>query len=280
MKLEDVKCYNCGSPERVDYDSENGFSLVRCSGCGLVYLSPRPLAEEITSSTKTGQHRGEAILDVTGAFNDSALPRYRRILQDFFPQGFGGPVTWLDIGSGHGELIVALQEYSGGRVQARGCEPNGRKVEAARSRGLDVDFFELAEHDRRYDYISALNVFSHLPDPVEAIGEWKKLLKPGGSLLLETGHSSHLKPRDHHKPYYLPDHLSFANKAIVSSILSRVGFRVLKTKIYRHTVFPEFNFSRAAKETVKNALGRPNRMREYLPRQPNRDMFILASRST
>ena len=124
-----------------------------------------------------------------------------------------------------------------------------------------------------------LNVFSHLPDPVESLTAWKRFVKPGGFIFLETGHSAHLSPKDHHKPYYLPDHLSFGNQQIVSDILKRIGFEPTMTRIYRHTVFPAFKPIRAAKEAVKRLLGRPNRYKDYCPRQPNRDMFILARRT-
>lgn len=281
MKTQSVACYNCHSSDSEPYDSENGFQLVKCAVCGLVYLSPRPAADEITEATKIGEHRGDVTLDVTGRFNDGAAARYRGILGDFFPSRWAGksPVSWLDIGCGHGELLVALREYGQGVVAARGCEPNRFKVAAARSRGLDVSFFDLATHEEQYDYVAMLNVFSHLPDPVEAFAAWKKLIKPGGFLFIETGHSAHLTPEEHHKPYYLPDHLSFANQQIVTDILTRIGFAITKVKIYRHTVFPPFHSGRAAKEFVKRMLGRPNRYKDYFPTQPNRDMFILARRA-
>ena len=171
---------------------------------------------------------------------------------------------------------MGLQEYSSGNIHTRGCEPNRHKVSSAQRRGLNVDFFELTEHSQRYDYISALNVFSHLPDPIETLTEWKALLKPGGSLLLETGHSCHLDSRDHYTPYYLPDHLSFANKDIVEGILSRVGFRVVMTKLYRHVLFPDLKLNRVTKELVKIILLRQSRLFDYFPKHPKRDMYILA----
>ena len=279
MQLVDVPCYNCGATAREPYDSENSFHLVKCLGCGLLYVSPRPADAAITAATRTGQHRGESLLDTTSAFNAGAVTRYQRILRDFFPRGFPRRHTWLDIGCGHGELLVALGQYFGERVVARGCEPNRKKSESARGRGLDVEFFDPREHDQTYDVVSLLNVFSHLPDPVATLGQWRALVASGGHLLLETGHSAHLPSADHHKPYDLPDHLSFANREIVEGILTRVGFRVKKTMIYRHTVFPQLRIERVIRESLRYALRRKSQLRAMFPREPNRDMFVLAQRT-
>ncbi|WP_218934150.1 class I SAM-dependent methyltransferase [Rosistilla ulvae] len=278
MQIERVGCYNCGSVRNTPYDTENGFQLVKCSSCGLVYLSPRPSQSEITAATKTGQHRGDDLIDTTGMFSDAAIPRYLDILKDFFPKRMEQTASWLDIGCGHGEFITSIERYFGGKVSAKGCEPNKSKIASANRHGLDVTYFDLSSHDREYDIVSALNVFSHLPDPIETLRDWGQLIRPGGLLFLETGHSSHLKPVDHHKPYYVPDHLSFANRGIVESILAKIGFRVCKTKIYRHSVFLPLSWKATLREGGKLVLRRPNRFREMFPKQPKRDMFILARR--
>ena len=88
--------------------------------------------------------------------------------------------------------------------------------------------------NEKYDCISILNVYSHLPDPVEAFSNWKKLLKPGGELLIETGDTADFTYAKHYKPFYLPDHLSFANEEIVTSILKRTGYEIVGLKKYRY----------------------------------------------
>ncbi len=244
-----------------------------------MFLEYQPLAEEVTAATRTGQHRGESLIDTTGTFNESAVPRYLRILNDFFPAKTLRLSTWLDVGCGHGEFIESLVRYFGSTLRVRGCEPNRGKTASARNRGFDVDFFDLSKHNEKYDCLSLLNVYSHLPGPVETLSEWKSLIDQGGYLLLETGHSCHLSPDDHHKPFYLPDHLSFANQEIVESILVRIGFRILKTKIYRHTVFAPLSAKAVVKEALKLVLGRKSRLSELFPRYPDRDMFILPQRN-
>ena len=279
MNLEKVPCYCCGSEQHEPYATENGFQLVRCASCGLLYLAERPANNEITAATRTGQHRGDETIDTTGLFNDDAIPRYLSILSDFFSEPVNSSRTWLDVGCGHGEFVAAVSRFFEGNVEIKGCEPNAGKIASAKSHGLNVDFFDLSTHDQQYDVLSLLNVFSHLPDPLETLEQWNSLIVPGGHLLLETGHSSHLSPADHHKPYYLPDHLCFANRNIMEQILGRLGFRILNVKIYRHTVFPPVTLRAIARESIKRILGQPSRLSDLFPREPNRDMFILAQRT-
>jgi hypothetical protein len=71
-----------------------------------------------------------------------------------------------------------------------------------------------------------------LPDPPAAIAEWGRLLKPGGEILLETGDTAGLDSSRHHRPFFLPDHLSFASERIVTDVLARSGFEILQVSKY------------------------------------------------
>ena len=200
--VREVNCYYCQSALVEPYAEENGYALVRCLGCGLLYVRMRPDASEITQAAKTGQHGGSKVLDVTGRFSSRKVVGYSRILSDIYGQGgaVNGGWRWLDIGCGHGEFVLALQQYFGSSIQVRGVEPNIHKQRSARSRGLDVTYFDLDSHGETYDRVSLLNVFSHLPDPPEILRQWTKLLAPNGELLLETGDTAGLPSSHHYRP--------------------------------------------------------------------------------
>lgn len=231
--MKSVACYHCGSNRHSFYAAENGFTLVRCDGCGLLYVTPRPDEREIAAGHELGVHQGEQKLEVTGRFAEVKVGRYLNILRDFFGDELREKsVSWLDIGCGHGEFLVALREFSGGKIVAKGVEPNLAKQESARSRGLDVGYYDLRTEARRYDFVSALNVYGHLPDPPATLSDWRRLLNPEGELLLETGDTAELPANKHPKPFYLPDHLSFASRRIVADLLRRIGFDVLDSRVY------------------------------------------------
>jgi len=225
--MKTVKCYNCKSNENKFYASENGYTLVKCSQCGLLFVNPRPNDIEVTQASMVGQHKGDNTINVTGVFQTRKTVAYLDVLSDFSKYGlFTNSVSWLDIGCGHGEFLVALKQFSNGKILSKGLEPNKLKQESAKKKYLDVSNFDLDKHLGRYDVISCLNVYSHLPDPPKVIEGWKKLLKKGGGILIETGDTANLSGKEHYKPYYLPDHLSFASEDIVVRILEKSGFEV------------------------------------------------------
>lgn len=279
MKLKNTSCYNCGSNKSKLYDSENGFNLVRCNKCGLLYVNPRPSDDEITNSTMTGIHRGETDINVTNSFNENIIPRYLKILNDFYKADYLKNKSWLDIGCGNGEFLLALKEFTDNNIIVKGSEPNKLKIKSAKKHNLDVELLDLEKHEKQYDFISALNVFSHLPNPIKTLKSWKKLIKEDGELFIETGHSSHLPPKYHNKPYYLPDHLSFANKDLLVQMLEKIGFHIINVEIYRGIYYREINFTNITKEMVKFILRRPNSFHSFFPKYQHGDMFIRAKKS-
>ena len=277
--LEKIVCYNCGCAESNFYDTENGFQYTKCSKCGLVYLNPRPTRNEIEAAHEMGMHKGENTIQVTGIYKKNKTTNYLKILGEFYKKDELSKenLTWLDIGCGFGELIEALKIFSNNKLQIIGSEPNVNKVNSCKKRNLNVEFINLDSHNCKYDFISLLNVYSHLPNPFEFIEKLIKHLKPGGELLIETGHSCHLSPKDHQKPYYAPDHLSFANKEIVEDMLKRLGFEIIQTEIYRAGQFPKItDIKGIAIQLVKILIRRGGRWSNFCAKHPNRDMYIRA----
>jgi len=278
----DVTCYNCDSDESEFYAEENGYTLVRCPSCGLLYVNPRPDQHEIDQAHQCGVHQGESELDVNRGFSPLQYESYLGKLRDLFgPELAQRESRWLDIGCGCGELLAALQQISNGRVRATGLEPNRNKRRTARERGLEVRTFAIEDHDQRYDFISLLNVYSHLPSPPDFLARCRDLLRPGGELLLETGDTAHLPPEEHYRPFQLPDHISFASETILVSLLQRCGFDVRTVLTY--PAFPfRHSLVRVALEGVKLLVpGLPSRFRTILrdhrkSRRYITDMYIRA----
>jgi 2-polyprenyl-3-methyl-5-hydroxy-6-metoxy-1,4-benzoquinol methylase len=278
MRLIETYCYNCKSKEYKIYDSENGFNLVKCKKCGLLYVNPRPSDDDISVAVRTGIHQGDTEFNITNSFNEKVIPRYLNILSNFYRLDELISKTWLDIGCGNGEFLVALNTFSSNKITLKGSEPNIFKIQNARNHHLDVDFLDLESHEKQYDFVSMLNVFSHLANPYMFLENLKNLIKQDGELFIETGHSSHLLPRFHSKPYFLPDHLSFGNKKILVNILEKSGYQILKVKIYRGIYYPDYKFINFIKELAKLILGRKNLFHSYFPVYEHGDMFIRAKK--
>ena len=275
----EVDCYICQSSNYEHYDSENGHNIVKCSDCGLLFLNPRPGLDQIDEASKSGMHRGDKLLKVTGKFKEFLKEIYLSRLNDFnyaimFSQK--KKYTWLDIGCGHGEFVEALSNFGGENIDIIGLEPNVRKLEGARERGLDVKFFDLTTHQDKYDVISALNVYSHLPNPPEDIARWCDMLNDGGELLLQTGDSANIPAKDHHKPYSLPDHLSFTSKKLLIELLENLGMEVIQVQNYRLGQYPVFSALELVKEIARFFLPGHVATFKFNPKYPDCDMWIRA----
>lgn len=268
------ECYFCGSSRNEYYAEENGYSLVKCKECGLIFVKNRPSDDAIKEAHQQGIHKGDELIEVTGEFNSGKVEWYLKVLDDLFgPEKLSGN-KWLDIGCGHGEFISAVNIWNE-NFSVAGSEPNLKKQESARSRGLNVDFINLKNHKIKYDVISMLNVYSHLPNPPEFFAQLKNNLARQGELILETGDSSHLTAKDHYRPFYLPDHLSFASEKIVVGLLEEVGFEIIEIKKYPYM---KFNSYKVLKEVFKAIL--PNyesKLKYYFSKKySSTDMYIRA----
>lgn len=277
-ELVATACYYCNETATRPFATENGFNLVECRGCGLLYVSPRPREEDIAESVRQGLHPGN--LESTGRFYPPHLWHYRRVLRDLYGHELTGRKrTWLDVGCGHGEFLLALKRIAGASMTAVGSEPNEHKQASARARGLDVRFIPLETHDREYDCISLLNVYSHVPDPGAFLALLRRRLRPGGELLLQTGDVEGLTAETFFRPMYLPDHLSFATERIVTGLLQRTGFRIVTIRKY-----PAFPLAPTLLRIgLHTALGRLSKARVLVrnlavSRRLKTDMWIRAAR--
>jgi SAM-dependent methyltransferase len=240
-----------------------------------LYVNPRPSNDEILTSQQLGEHHG---IKVTGTFGAFKVRMYLNVLRDLYGDGSAlRNKRWLDIGCGHGEFLMALNEFSEGTVTARGVEPNVDKIKSAQKRSLDVSYFDLDGHAETYDFVSLLNVYSHLPDPSQSLGAWKRLLEPEGELLLWTGDTANLSCRDHFQPFNLPDHLSFASEAIVVNLLDRIGYDVIDVRKYPAI---RGDIKSICKEIVKVVWpGKHSKIR-YLTKHRTTNMYIRSKLRT
>jgi SAM-dependent methyltransferase len=226
-------CPVCGESASEPYAEENGFRLVRCKECTLLYVTPRPDPAATAAAHEYGLHQGDTALAVTGRYRPSRIRAYLGVLRNIYgPSLPTGLMSWVDVGCGHGEFLAALRAFGGAQLSLTGLEPNVNKAAGCGSRGLDVRTCALQDLPGTFSVISLLNVFSHLQDPNAFLRECAARLEPGGELLLETGDTAHLPAEHHPRPLYLPDHLLFGNEAIVRKVFRDLKLDIVSVHTY------------------------------------------------
>lgn len=231
---EEVLCPMCGispTPFAVDYQ---GFTLCRCSSCGLEFVSPRlsydELADKVYSDNYFPKRDGKnKPSPETVHYIDRQLNDFERLL--------GKQKKVLDIGCGNGAFLDFAREagwtIAGADIK---LSPDARALNCPLWEGRlqAIDF-----GDERFDLIRLNHVLEHTQDPLQELRICRELVTPKGILYLSVPNITGISPRlksiqsrlhlkSHRWRHYAAmHHLFFFSPQTLRSIVERAGFRVL-----------------------------------------------------
>lgn len=259
-------CYLCGSDGVLLYEgltdrafgAPGAWSLRRCPSpeCGLVWLDPLPLKEEIWKAYRVYfTHRDFApekaqkidSLDLLPIkvlkpfyklfLNATGLRRVEKKWRKKSDELYLGQAIpggrLLDIGCGKGDFLVRMRRQ-GWHVE--GLEIDPEAVETARvEHSLTIHLGDLESHafpGDSFDAVTMNQVIEHVHDPVSLIRECRRVLRPGGRLVLATPninsltHGRYGRDCSHLDP---PRHLHLFTKKTLRECAARAGFRSIET---------------------------------------------------
>jgi 2-polyprenyl-3-methyl-5-hydroxy-6-metoxy-1,4-benzoquinol methylase len=136
----------------------------------------------------------------------------------------------LDVGSGKGLLLADLRDSG---WQVTGTELSEESSRQAISLGLDVRTTTVAEANlppSHFDLITLFHVLEHLRDPRHELETLKRLLRPGGLLVVEVPNISSWYARTFGDAWFhfdVPRHLFHFNATTLTSIVKKCGFKVI-----------------------------------------------------
>lgn len=256
-------CPLCGSTQMsalftaVDdrYDLSGDFPYVRCSTCGLVFVSPEPAPAELKRHYPADYYThsdpapsvkdrvNDLLFRAMVALNEGAArpPRPRplktfglRGLQrmvglngiDYLP-GRGSAV--LEVGFGRGDFLLFLAKRG---YRCTGVEYDSTCVDRMQKKGVPALAGDLRDHDlpsESFDFVRMRHVLEHIATPAELMTEVFRILRPGAHLFVEVpnfdGIYSHLF-REHWAQLEAPRHLCHFTPASLSRLLDMTGFLV------------------------------------------------------
>lgn len=164
------------------------FDLVRCDRCGLIRVSPMLTPQQIK---KLYDLRDYFELDydfglTSGSYFDnreSILDRQKYALEIFKTQKQG---NFLEIGCAAG-FFLAVMKSAGWKTW--GIDLSHSAVKFAKNLSLRVvskDLLSAHFKENFFDAILMGDVFEHVHNPVEFLREARRILKPGGMLVIKT----------------------------------------------------------------------------------------------
>ncbi len=267
IPLETPPCPLCGSPGggivvgtkgRFDMDVRN----IACHECALVYQSPRPTYAAMMEYY-AGEYRrqyanvrfpnGDDTVGLGEPGYEAAMDAWHRFQAEASAK-LSTPAPGarvLEIGCRHGRTLSIMRERFG--IEPHGIEPGPEEAALANAAGVrcfngTLEAFEPG--DLRFDVIQLFHVFEHLYDPLDALVRMRRLLSPGGRIVIEVPNV--------HQPYGLLEENFFQNAHTTNfsaetlpAILARAGL------ISKHLVDEEVLFVLAVPDGEASELPRP-----------------------
>jgi SAM-dependent methyltransferase len=241
LSLVPVRCCICeiddADPLAVGEDFEyrtspDTFLAVRCRRCGLVYLNPRPDNRELDSIYPPDYHAFEFSEGRYGlVYKVRRWLESRRLLSSC--RGLGSGARILDIGCGDGFHLDLLREFGNPEWRLEGIDPSERAVEAAARRGLTVHRGIVqtvslpADH---FDLAFMIATIEHVDDPPGVLSAVRRLLKPGGRVVVVTDNAASPDARlfgdRHWGGYHFPRHWNLFTASTLGDLARKSGLEV------------------------------------------------------
>ena len=255
--VERPTCPLCGSSGTVLYrdlrdclyGAPGSWGFRHCPNpqCGLLWLDPAPLREDIAQayeryfthlqSAQTGSSLAgvrnrlyawyQQILRVTDFC--FGLHRVRTAAEQMY-LGDCPPGRLLDVGCGDGAFLHRMQQRG---WEVAGVDFDAAAVAAARQRyGLELFAGDLQQAHfpaENFDAITLNHVIEHLYDPLETLQEIRRLLRPRGLLVLVTPNPESFGHQRYGADWFgldPPRHLHLFRSDLLQALLERTGFRV------------------------------------------------------
>lgn len=237
-RLETIPCIFCGVESDNVVVVEDGYTARKCPQCGLVYLSPRPIAQAVMDLYGgDNAHVSAASHIAAGTLKRLYARHHLSILNRYVRQG-----ALLEIGAGAGFF---LDEARKGGFDVHGIELNPRQASFVRhsldipceDKPLEICLFD----EKKFDVIYHCDVISHFCDPIAEFRKFCQRLKPNGLLIFETGNFGDVDEKYYsaYTRFQFPDHLFLFGERNLRDLLGRSGFDV--EHIYRFSILAQLS---------------------------------------
>ena len=210
------------------------FFYVRCARCGLVQINPQPVASSVR-----GRYGGDYLryeldneenflrLQILGL----ADAGFAEIERELFA---AGTPSVLDVGCATGAMLARLR---GRGWRTCGSDISPAAAYAREKRGLDVRSEAVEDcrfPDAAFDVVLASHLIEHLNAPRLFLRELRRILKPGGRVILTTPNIAGFQARLFAGRWRCAifDHLYLFSARTLKAMLRAEGFTVTRVRTW------------------------------------------------
>jgi len=233
-------CPLCGAFDRRRLFQREGWEVVQCARCEMVFIGNQPLAYDAQAAhhdwaddfTKEASRR-KASRPVLMFFSRLTRPLRR----DATDRQFAHAVHWrregklLDLGCGDGRFLArAAQHFD---VMGVDLSPGAARSAQARVPGAAIlvgPVTQAAVPENAFDIVTQIAYLEHEWQPVEGLRVAFRALKPGGVLVIKTPNYASWNRRIMGQDWcgiHIPSHCNYFTPATLTRMLRQVGFAPL-----------------------------------------------------
>jgi SAM-dependent methyltransferase len=245
--MQHVKCNVCGADDyRVlfprDAAARQIHQIVRCNQCGLMYANPQEVvdceafAAETTSPKLDLEGEGRVYFEKQHV----QMPDYERalgVLNEICPQRG----RLLEVGS---FLGLFLERCRATGWDVTGLEPYPPVATYARAKYghkiVEALLPDAGLPEAAFDAVIMLHVIEHMPDPAKNVREARRILRPGGILVVETPRFDSLMfkvfGRRERSINNCHGHIYFFTVPTLKRLLEQCGFEVFRVDLVGRTL--------------------------------------------
>ncbi len=260
IRTEEVPCNLCGCTDSVFLfearDRLHGigdtFTYVKCRECGLVYMNPQVVAEDIEklypsdyaphSVTTKGLTRIRSLKN--HLLKTPVIARFLRYITNVkivnsVYRELSGQSRVLDIGCGAGAFLNSVKIDKGCEVYGVDISENAVR-QAKTTFGLDIfegDITQAPLPDSSFDVVTAWWYLEHISDPRVTARKISELLKPNGYCIIGVPNFDGINAKCFRDKWYhldCPRHLCIWTPDTMKRLLEEYGLTVTAT-IYDKT---------------------------------------------
>jgi SAM-dependent methyltransferase len=241
LRLTRTKCCLCevddaapvGVGEDFEYrTSADTFLAMRCRRCGLIYLNPRPAAEEMPRIYPEDYHSFDFSPQQFGlVYRVRRRLEARRLLA--WCAGLPAGARLIDVGCGDGFHLGLLREFGQPGWRLEGVDVDDRAARAAARSGARVHHGTLAAlplPQAAYDFAFLIQTVEHVDDPPGLLSAVRALLRPGGRVGVVTDNADSpdfkIFRGRHWGGYHFPRHWNLFNRDTLGRLARKAGLEV------------------------------------------------------
>lgn len=269
LKTVVVPCGQCGSVEarfvasgtdREFATTTDLFTVVQCTRCGLLYLSPRPDVSEL-GTIYPDNYQSYNVRPADGGVDRRSW--VTRLRHQLYSRRFRHPlrhladlshIDLLDVGCGDGWQLDLYRLGAPDRIRTVGVEIKSEVCDIARVKGHEVHCgrFEEVNLPGQFDLVNLSQVIEHVAEPRAFIRRIHENLRPGGIFVLETPNTDTLDWKWFRSgawgAYHIPRHWTFFDPRSLRRVVESAGFEFLELSFHPapvHWVWTLHNLSLA-----------------------------------